>query len=588
MAQIQGGVTYVDGGQVTAVNLNAHVNNAVLVPGAITSQVAASACTTNDSLLIVQGGSLKQATLSQVQTAINPSLAPFLPKDGSQAMTGQLTLVNATPTATTHAAAKGYVDTGLSAKQNNLGFTPVNKAGDTNVGALSLIGALTLPANPQNPLEASTKQYVDTGLAAKQNTLGFVPLNKAGDTATGDILASGPLSNPAAMVPKSYVDTSLTNGLAGKQNLLGFTPLNRAGDTATGDILLAGPLSSSSAAVPKNYVDNGLAGKQANLGFIPVNKAGDTGVGAMTFAGAATFQSSVTLPNVDPATALQATTKQYVDGRDALRIPFGGATVGGTYLYTGNLQTSTAATSGNDVINKAYFDNVINTTPKIAASCYFFTAVVAAPNTVIETGYLTVIGSRTAGSTTLTINYGSLNSRYFDNFFITGQYIGVKTGTSGITGRLYRIESVNTVARTFTIVTPESTAFNTSIKLTLAYDSTTTAGGYNVKSVYWDDAATSKYYVNYIYDTDSGSLNPSVINPKPCFQLAGSANVYDNNGVFAIGMRNVGRTNNNFTQDVPEGFGATSFGAHIGFFYTGTDGANHASLYAASFIITQF
>ncbi len=42
MAQIQAGVTYVDGGQVTAVNLNAHVNNAVLVPGAITSQVAAA------------------------------------------------------------------------------------------------------------------------------------------------------------------------------------------------------------------------------------------------------------------------------------------------------------------------------------------------------------------------------------------------------------------------------------------------------------------------------------------------------------------------------------------------------------------
>ena len=157
MAQIQAGVTYVDGGQVTAVNLNAHVNNAVLVPGAITSQVAASSCTTNDSLLIVQAGSLKQATLSQVQTAINPSLAPYLPKDGSQPMTGLLTLANATLTSGLNATPKSYVDSGLAGKQNNLGFTPVNKAGDTNVGALSLNGALTLPQNPQNPLEAATK-----------------------------------------------------------------------------------------------------------------------------------------------------------------------------------------------------------------------------------------------------------------------------------------------------------------------------------------------------------------------------------------------------------------------------------------------
>jgi hypothetical protein len=582
MAQIQAGVTYVDGGQVTAVNLNAHVNNAVLVPGAITSQVAASSCTTSDSLLIVQAGSLKQATLSQVQTAINPSLDPYLPKNGSQPMTGLLTLANATLTSGLNATPKSYVDSGLATKQNNLGFTPVNKAGDTNVGALSLNGALTLPQNPQNPLEAATKQYVDSGLAGKQANLGFTPLNKAGDIATGDILVNGPLANPAAMVPKSYVDTNLANGLAGKQNVLGFTPLNKAGDTATGDILLAGPLSSASAAVPKNYVDSGLAGKQANLGYTPVNKAGDTNVGAMTFAGA------VTLPAPDPSSNLQATHKQYVDARDATRIPFGGATIGGTYLYTGNLQTSTAATSANDVLNKSFFDSFISTTPKIAASCYFFTAVASAPTVIIETGYLLVNGSRSAGSTTFTVNYDILDPRYENNFFLAGQYIGIKTGTSGITGKLYRIESVNSVAKTFTIITTESTVFSSQIKLTLVFDSTTTSGGYNVKSVYWDNTAVSKYYVNYINDTDSGSPNPSVINPKLCFQLAGSSNLADNNGCFAMAMRNVGRTINNFGQDQPEGFGATSFGAHIGFFYNGSNGQDNGLVLGASFIITHF
>ena len=72
MAQIQAGITYADGAQVNATNLNAHVNNAVLVPGVISTQAAATSCTAGDSLLILQSGALKQATLAQVQAAIPP------------------------------------------------------------------------------------------------------------------------------------------------------------------------------------------------------------------------------------------------------------------------------------------------------------------------------------------------------------------------------------------------------------------------------------------------------------------------------------------------------------------------------------
>jgi len=58
MAQIQAGTTFANGGQVTATNLNAHVNNAVLIPGAISDQTAASSTSTADSILILQSGSL--------------------------------------------------------------------------------------------------------------------------------------------------------------------------------------------------------------------------------------------------------------------------------------------------------------------------------------------------------------------------------------------------------------------------------------------------------------------------------------------------------------------------------------------------
>lgn len=48
-----------------------------------------------------------------------------------------------------------------------LGYTPINKAGDTGVGSLTLAGTLTLATGPVSNLQAATKQYVD------QNTLTF-------------------------------------------------------------------------------------------------------------------------------------------------------------------------------------------------------------------------------------------------------------------------------------------------------------------------------------------------------------------------------------------------------------------------------
>jgi hypothetical protein len=53
-------------------------------------------------------------------------------------------------------ATKTYVDNGLLTKQNVLGFTPVDKGGDT------MIGNLILNADPTTGLQAATKQYVDT------------------------------------------------------------------------------------------------------------------------------------------------------------------------------------------------------------------------------------------------------------------------------------------------------------------------------------------------------------------------------------------------------------------------------------------
>ena len=199
MAQIQAGVTYADGGQVTAANLNAHVNNAVLVPGAINTQPQVVASTTSDILLCVQSGSLKQMTLEQVATAINPSLAPYLPKDGSQAMTGELTLSSSTPAASLSAASKGYVDTGLATKQNTLTYTPANKAGDT------FTGPVVLNADPSVALGAATKQYVDAADALKASL--------SGATFTGPVVLATSPTVALGAATKGYVDSVVPAGI---------------------------------------------------------------------------------------------------------------------------------------------------------------------------------------------------------------------------------------------------------------------------------------------------------------------------------------------------------------------------------------
>lgn len=300
-----------------------------------------------------------------------------------------------------------------------------------------------------------------------------------------------------------------------------------------------------------------------------------------------TMTGPLVLENSTPATDATATSKGYVDAQVATRLPAGGGTVSGTYLFSGNLQTSTAPTSANDVPNKGYVDALI---PNFSASAYFNTA--TPTNSSVNTAtFLTVLALRTAGSSTLTINYSSLDARYSDStkpFFLANQYIGINSGISGITGRLYKITSANLTAKTFTVTTPETTAFNQTITLSLVYDSTnlpTVAYGKNVKSIYIDMSCVSKMYVNYINDVITNSSTAAGSTAIRNINIVGNANGYDANQLICIPMRNFGRTTNDFNQDAAEGFGAVSSGCHIGFFYNNANGSDYSSYYAISFSI---
>ncbi|MCM2282057.1 MAG: hypothetical protein NDI61_09445, partial [Bdellovibrionaceae bacterium] len=142
-----------------------------------------------------------------------------------------------------------------------------------NFGSQKIVGL----ADPTNPQDAATKAYVDANLGGKQNALGYTPVNKAGDSMTGALTLSGDPTAALHAATKNYVDASVV----GKQNSLGFAPVNKAGDTMTGLLVLSADPSAALGAATKQYVDAGLSGKQSTLGFTPVNRAGDTMTGAL-------------------------------------------------------------------------------------------------------------------------------------------------------------------------------------------------------------------------------------------------------------------------------------------------------------------
>lgn len=115
--QIQKGTNYADfpgaNSQVTATNLNNHVDNAELLPGAILAQPTATPQEA-DYILAEQSGSLVKYTIESVKTLFSSLVDGFLQTTGGT-MTGALILNNSNPATAATAASKGYVDATVGA-----------------------------------------------------------------------------------------------------------------------------------------------------------------------------------------------------------------------------------------------------------------------------------------------------------------------------------------------------------------------------------------------------------------------------------------------------------------------------------------
>jgi hypothetical protein len=97
----------------------------------------------------------------------------------------------------THTGVLAAADwTSFNGKQEALGFVPVNKAGDT------MLGALVLNGTPTAPNQASTKQYVDD-----QDALN---VKLSGDTMTGLLVLSADPAQNLGAATKQYVDSAVS------------------------------------------------------------------------------------------------------------------------------------------------------------------------------------------------------------------------------------------------------------------------------------------------------------------------------------------------------------------------------------------
>jgi len=538
MAQILKGTNYTTGQQVTADNLNNHVDNATLLPGAILDQPNAVSVSGADTILLQQGGALREASIAQVTSTVSG----FLKLDGSTQMQGQLLLAStAAPPSLSAAVPRAYVE--ALAAGGTAGYsTLVPRAGQVEI-----TGAITMAA------PAFISQAVD-----------------------------GP--SPNALARMGWVTQQISAFATTQQLSAHISNTSNPHDVKASQIGVGAFVSLTPASLPVS--DATLTQLNTKL-----NLTGGTLTGALG------------LPAADPVAPDEATRKAYVDARDNLKLNLTGGTITGPVNFTSSAVLSLTAdvqTTATSAITRSQFEALPQAQrTRIVASATFSTSNTTT-NALSETEFIGVTIERVSTTTFIYVDYSSVanaNPEYVNAsrpFFLAGQYICFK-GQTGVQAGLYKITNNNLNTKVFVCdpvyshVTPPSTGIpaGTPAQLSCVYKDVNAnkSAGMNVKSVYVDMSAVSKYYVNYIRDPSGSGTNPGTVSVRTA-TVQGNATSNATSGTCYV-MRDVGRTTNVSTNNNTEGAGASQMGCHIGFMSTGTAGVSTNYVYDAAFAISQ-
>jgi hypothetical protein len=169
------------------------------------------------------------------------------------ASTGVISVGTASSVSAGVLSAADYLN--FSGKQNALGYTPVNLAGDTMTGNLSMGGTakVTNLAAPTSGSDAATKTYVDDGLALKVSTTSLGSLATLSTVTTAQItdgtITDGDISSSAA-IADTKLATILTAGKVSgaainSGTIGGSTSLNTTGSVSTSGNIVLTPASAT-------------------------------------------------------------------------------------------------------------------------------------------------------------------------------------------------------------------------------------------------------------------------------------------------------------------------------------------------------
>jgi hypothetical protein len=247
-------------------------------------------------------GALNVAIAGVPAFSLNTSICNILAQtrslDGSQALPGY---------AFGSEPASGLFRKGAGSLSLSANNSEVMNWNSTNK-VTTAFGAIILPADPANPLEAATKQYVDAspGTGVTKAYVDAADATKAGivsPTFTGDPKAPTPTAgdNDTSIATTAFVNSAIaaTGVTTAYVDAADALRVLKAGDTMTGPLMLPADPSLSLQAATKQYVDN------ADLSF-------------------------------------QASTKTYIDNADALKAPLASPT------FTGDPKAPTPAPGDND------------------------------------------------------------------------------------------------------------------------------------------------------------------------------------------------------------------------------------------------
>ncbi|QYW07577.1 hypothetical protein SEA_LIZZ_30 [Streptomyces phage Lizz] len=346
-------------GQTTYANLDAaiaaignqtFVKNPSLADATLLGYVVAKKSCTNLSVA-ADARVIQAARLSGNSAGSGDSLSLALLLTGGT-MTGDLVLA-ADPDQPLEAATKQYVDAGDA--------TAVKLTGDQTVAGIKTFSSIpVLPASdPTTSNQATRKSYVDTLDGANVKLTGA---QTVAGVKTFSSIPVGPASDPTTanqLTRKSYVDagdsanaTSIATldgevvKLTGDQSVAGIKtfssiPVGPASDPTTDNQLTR-----------KLYVDSGIAVVQGNVDDVVADLATLDGAvvkltGDQSVAGIKTFSSIPVLPASDPTTANQAARKSYVDAGDATAVKLtGNQSISGVKTFSSGI--SVTAGLGSD------------------------------------------------------------------------------------------------------------------------------------------------------------------------------------------------------------------------------------------------